>query len=505
MLVGNEKPLGKLLGANIIKLLSSKVTVQAIAFITAPIIARLFSPDDFGIRQIFMSIASVIAVITCLRYEFSIPLGKNEKEASASFILSLFFTLIFTLVVLVVVPVLKEKIAQWFKAPRLKIFLWLLPIAVFISGFGNSLGYWAAREGRFGAMAWSDFGSALGGRLITIAWALIIGTSATGLFAGYFAAAAVGILLLLVFLSRKLVSDIKNANPSFEMFWTVAKRHKKFPIFDIWAGLLNSLSNQLPSIILGLYFSTTVIGYYSLGQSLVSFPMALLGSSIAQVFFPTAAEEYNQKGDLSNIVSNIFRRLVQIGVFPMIALGFFGSILFGFLFGQKWIEAGVYTQILSGYLIFQFASSPLSTVFSIFQRQGTLLVWNVGFISSKLLGLLLGAKTGRPRVALVAYSIVSVIAYSFLLGWILRNNDVSLRWGAKMLLKYVSLSCLLLLPVGCLAWAWGNIFIVLASLGLATIIYAYSLYRFDSGIHSTVTNIITERMPFGRWSKKEID
>ena len=500
-----EKQLSKSLGANIIKLLSSRVATQVISFITAPIIARLFSPDDFGIRQIFVSIAGVIIVITCLRYELSIPLGKNEKEAIASFTLSLFFTLIFTFVVLAVVPVGKGKIAQWFKAPELNIFFGLLPIAVFIGGSGSSLGYWAAREGRFGAMAWSGFGSSLSSMLITIAWALIIGASAAGLFAGYFAGAVVGILLLLAFFSRKLVSDIRNANLSFEMLWTVAKRHKKFPIFDTWTGLLNSLSHQLSPIVLGLYFSTTVVGYYSLGQSLVSLPMALLGGSIAQVFFPTAAEEYNKKGSLSDIVSNIFRRLVQIGVFPMVALGFLGSILFGFVFGQKWIEAGVYTQILSGYVLFQFVSSPLSTVFSIFQRQGTALAWNAGFISSKLLGILLGSKTGRPRIALALYSIVSVIAYIFLLGWILRNSGVSLRWGVKVILKYLCLSCLLLLPVGFLALTLGNIFIILASLGLATIIYAYVLYRFDPSIRRTVTEIITERIPFERRNKKEID
>ena len=200
------------IGRNVLKLLSSKVATQVIAFVTAPIIARLYSPDDFGIRQLFMSISTVIVVITCLQYELSIPLGKDEKEASASFTLSLFFTLIFTLVVLAAVPVLKGKIAQWFKAPELKVFLWLLPISVFIGGLGNSLRYWAAREGIFGAMAWSNFGSSLSGRLITIAWAVIIGSSAAGLFAGYFAGAAFGLLLILVFLSRRLVFDIKNAH-----------------------------------------------------------------------------------------------------------------------------------------------------------------------------------------------------------------------------------------------------------------------------------------------------
>ena len=492
--------MNKSIGVNIAKLLSSKVAARVISMMTAPIVARLFLPEHFGVCQIFMSIAAVITVVACLRYEASIPLGRDENEAVASFTLSIFLSLAFTLIVLVVIPVGKEKIALWFKAPELNILLWLLPIAVFMRGFQSSLEYWAARGGSFGAIAWSGFGSVFGGRSITIAWALIIGASAAGVLAGYFSSAAVGILLLLIFLSRKLVSDIKNANLNLGVLWTVAKRHRKFPLVDIWSGLLNTFSTQLPSMLLGLYFSTTVVGYYSLGDRIVSLPMLLLGGSIDQVFFPTAAEEYNATGTLSKIVSNVFRRLVQISVFPMVALAFLGATLFGFVFGQKWLEAGVYAQILSGWILLRFITSPLSTVFFVLHRQGTILAFNVGLAFSRTVALLLGAKMGIPRVALAAYSVVSAIGFAFLLCWILRNSGVSLRWGANVLLKYILSSCLLLLPAGLLAWISGKIFIVLASLGLATIIYAWGLYRFDPSLR----NIITERLPFGRWNRKEI-
>ena len=490
--------MSKSIGVNVVKLLSSRVVAQVLAFITAPIIARLFLPEHFGVRQIFGSIATVITVITCFRYELSIPLGKDEKEASASFTLSLFFTLIFTLVVLAVVPFLKEKISQWFKSPELEVFLWLLPISVFTGGLGNSLRYWAAREGRFGAMAWSDFGSASGGSLITIVWAVIIGASVTGLFAGYFASAAFGILLLLLFLSRRLVSDIKNANLNFEILWTVAKRHKKFPIFSTWSGLLNTASVQLPPIILGLYFSTTVVGYYSLGYRLVSLPMSMLGGSISQVFFPTAAKEYNETGTLSKIVSTIFRRLVQIGVFPLVALGFLGAPLFGFVFGEKWIEAGVYTQILSGYLMFQFVTSSLAIVFTVLQQQGKTLVYQIGLVSSRVLGLLLGIQIGGARIALALYTIFSAFAYVSILVWTFRATGVSLRWGAKVLLKYIVLSCLLLLPVCYLAWSLSNMAVVLTGLVLATIIYIWGLYRIDSSFSNTIASVMAKKLSFWR-------
>ncbi|HUU17735.1 MAG TPA: oligosaccharide flippase family protein [Sedimentisphaerales bacterium] len=491
------------IGRNVIKLTSSRLAVLLLSFISAPIIARLFLPEHFGIFQIFGSIAGIIGVITCLGYELSIPLGVNKKETSASFIICLFFTLIFTLLVLAAVPFSKGSMARWFKTPELSIFLWLLPLAVFIGGVEKPLRYWAVREGRFGAVAWAEFCCELSGKLVNVAWALIIGASALVLFAGHFVGISFGIFLLLVFLGRRLVSDIKESDLDLKIIWTVAKKHKKFPIFSTWTELLNAISVQLPPIILGLYFSMTVVGYYSIGKRLVSLPMMLLGSSIRQVFFPTAAKEYNETGTLSAVVSNIFRKLVQIGVFPIAALGLLGGPLFGFVFGEKWIEAGVYAQILSAWTLIVFISAPLSTVFSVLQRQGTGLAFNIGLVVSRTLALLVGAQTGEPRITLAIFVIVSVIGWSFMLCWILRNSEVSLRWGIKTILKYAFLSSLLLLPACCFAWIWGNMFLGLTSLGFATIIYVYGLYHFDPGIRDFTADTITRVLLLGRWNKKE--
>jgi len=492
------------IGRNVVKLTSSKIAVLVLSFISAPIIARLFLPEHFGIFQIFESIAGIIGVITCLGYELSIPLGVNKKETSASIIICLLSTLIFTLLVLTAVPFSKGSMARWFKAPELSIFLWLLPLAVFIGGLEKALRYWAAREGRFGAVAWAEFCCELSGKLVNVAWALIIGASALALFAGHFAGIIFGILLLLVFLSRRLVSDIKESDLDLKMILTVAKKHKKFPIFNTWTELLNAFSVQVPPIILGLYFSTTVVGNYSIGKRLISLPMMLLGTSIRQVFFPTAAKEYIETGTLSTVVSNIFERLVQIGIFPIIALGFLGAPLFGFVFGEKWIEAGVYAQILSAWTLIVFISAPLSSTFSILQRQGTGLAFNIGLVISRTLALLVGAQMGEPRITLAAFVIVSVIGWIFMLCWILRNCEVSLRWGMKIAVKYMVLSSLLLLPACCFAWILDNMFLVLASLVFATILYVYGLYRFDPGVRDFTADIITRMLQLGRWNKKEV-
>lgn len=479
-----HKSSGASLGGSVAKLVSSKVASQVIAFATAPVIARLYSPESFGVLQIFASMAGVVGIVSCLRYELSIPMAKSDEEASASLTLSLLLAFAFALVVLVIISVTRGRIVQWFKSPELNFFIWLLPVAIFLSGAISSFRYCIARVERFGGIAWSDFSQSVMNVLVKMVYAIAISSSVAGLFAGYFAGAAFSALLLFAFVWRKPIGIARNVTFSSGILWTAAKLHKKFPIFDSWSALINTLSRQLPPIMLGLYFSTTVAGYYSLGNRLIALPMSLLGSSIAQVFFPVAAKKYSRTEDLSGIVNNVFRKLVQIGVFPIAVLGLLGAPLFGFIFGEQWTEAGIYTQILASFVLFQFVSSPMSTVFLILGSQGKLLVLNIGILSVRTLAIVLGAAIGGPLMVLTAYTVVSVIAYSYMLYWVLHNSSVSLLWGIKVLFKHAGLSCLMLLPIMYVARYLGSMIIVFSGIGFACIVYTYVLYRFDSSIHS---------------------
>ena len=484
-------------GTNVLKLLSSKIASQAISFITAPIIARIFLPEHFGTVQLFSSISGVIVVISCLRYELSIPLGRDKNEVIASFVISIISALAIALLSFVAVLILKAKVAVWLKSPELEAFLWFLPLTVLLGGIGNAIRYYASRSGKFGAMAWADFGSIAGNMLLTILFGLIFGASAMFLFIGQITGMVLSILILFIFLSREFLSEAKTVNLSLRDIWEVAKYHKKFPIYSTWSGLFNSTSMQLPPIILGAYFSTTVVGYYSLGQRFVGLPMSLLGGSIAQVFFPSAAKEYNETGKLTNIVNSTFKRLVQIGIFPFMILGFFGGPLFGFVFGNNWVEAGVYAQILSIYVLFQFISSPLSTVFSIYNRQGTFLFLSLSQLINRMIALILFAQFGVARNCLIAYSAVSSIFYILILYFVFRFSKAFISSGMKVLVKYAILSFILLLPVLFISKIINNIYFTLISLVIDAMLYLFILYRLDLDIRN-VMHRISSKILLGR-------
>ena len=486
---GNHK-LSNSFSANVVKLSSSKIATQIMSLVSIPIIARLFLPEHFGTVQIFGSISSVIVVVACLRYELSIPLGKDEDEVFASFTLSLFFTSIFAFVVLALVIALRGKVAQWFKSPELAVFLWLLPVSVFAGGLGAILRCYALRKSRFDAIAWSNFGSVLGSVFVTILWVLTIGASVTGLFAGHIAINCFGVLLLFAFLHCELLCDIKVTDHSLAMLRAVAKHHRKFPIFDIWSGLFNTISIQLPPITLGLYFSKTVVGYFSLAYRFINLPVSIIGSSFGEVFFPTAAKEYNETGSISKIVSSMVKRLALIGIFPMAVIGFLGPQLFEFVFGEKWIEAGTYVQILSAWFVLVSIAAPLMDIFSILNRQGTRLCFNTAIILGRATALVIGAAILSPRWAIGMFVAFSVFSVAILIALMIKLSGVSILWAAKTVLKYLVISCIPLLLVELFSSIIGDLNVILLAI-LATMIYIAILFVVERAFRQIISRFLS--------------
>ena len=79
---------------DVLKLVSGNGFVQVFRTVLSPVISRLYLPKFLGLAQNFSSIANIFAVIAALRYDRSIMLPKDEKQAANQFGVSVFFSLI---------------------------------------------------------------------------------------------------------------------------------------------------------------------------------------------------------------------------------------------------------------------------------------------------------------------------------------------------------------------------------------------------------------------------
>lgn len=427
---------------DVAKLVSGTTAAQIIGVLVTPLLTRLYAPEDFGVLALFTSIGSILTVVACMRYELAIMVSESDEEAANVLGVSLSFAVLFALVLVPVIRWGREPLLSWLNAPELGDYLWLVPGAVVLHAAYQALNYWNSRTKQFG-------------RLSVARVTMSVTTHFVKLVAGYAGYATSGALVGATMSGTALTTAVLGGQIWHEdgrlfrhgIHWRrmlrAIKRHRKFPLYSTWSGLLNSISWQLPAFLLSAFFSSRTVGYYSLGFRILHLPMSLVGGAIAQVFFQRAVEA-KQEGRLSEVVSNVFRWLTMIGLFPMLVLAIIASDLFIVVFGSEWAEAGRYTQILSVWAFFWFVSSPLSTLFSVLERQEYGLRIQVAIFASRLISLVAGGLLANAYIALALFSASGVLVYGYLGFRIMHLVGLSPLNLARTVGRYV----LLFVPAG---------------------------------------------------------
>ena len=247
-----------------LKIVSGTLFTQLIGFAATPLLTRLFAPNDFGISVLYSSIISTLAVIACLRYELSIMIPDNDEEAVNMLGVSIITSILISLVSIPILFLWQKPLLNWLNASELQPYIWLIPLMTLISGIFNALHYWNTRTKRFGRLS-----------IARIVQSFVNTSSSLG--AGYAGYASGGTLIsadvfsqafsVIVLGAQIWRDDSKLFINSIKWKDMIAggKRYRKFPIYGTLAAFLNTFSWQLPVFLLSNFFSSTIVGYYSLG------------------------------------------------------------------------------------------------------------------------------------------------------------------------------------------------------------------------------------------------
>jgi lipopolysaccharide exporter len=430
---------------NVMKLASGTAAAQFIVLLASPILTRLFAPEAWGVLAIFTSITGIFGVIACMRYELSIMLPEKDEEAANLFGVSLFFSILISLLTVPIIWWGKESILRVFNAPGLGPYLWLVPAMVFIHGVFLALNYWNSRTKHFGRLSIARVISSLA----TTFGKLGFGTAGYATAGTMIGATVAGQAVAATTLGGQIWRDDR------KIFFKSIRlrrmregiiRHKKFPIFGSWSALMNTISSSLPALMLAAFFSPAIVGFFALGHRLLSLPMSLIGGAIAQVFFQRAAEAKHQ-GTLHLVVGKIFNKLLSFGIFPLLVIMIAGKEIFSVIFGSQWETAGLYAQILAPWIMFQFISSPMSTLFSVLEMQGTGLFFNSILLVTRIASLAIGGLLNSVLIALMLFSFTGAILYLGLCLLILTKSGVKKYVLVKDILGTGMVSFIAIIPV----------------------------------------------------------
>ena len=343
---------------NALTMIAGVVLAQGLVVLAAPVLTRLYTPDDFGICALFIAISAVMGVMVAWRYELAIMLPKEEEEAVSIVALSLTIIVGMAGLSLLGVAFFRGPIAELLDAPALSRWLWILPLSLLASGVYYTLIIWRSRRTEFKRLAVARISRSGAMATVQLAAGLISGAGPGGLVIGdvigvvtaagtlSWSGSAVGMKpWLRIKKDRMLASFV---------------RYRKFAIFSGPAGIFSQGAQYLPFIFLGYFFGSVTVGYFFLAQRVLGLPLAVIGQALSHVFYQRLSKEKMERGTSYMLLVRAFAVFMIVGIIGAVVLFPLLPYLFSRIFGTDWSEAGHFGQLLIPMVVTSLAVSPIS-------------------------------------------------------------------------------------------------------------------------------------------------
>jgi O-antigen/teichoic acid export membrane protein len=402
---------------NVATLISGTTFAQAFSVIIYIFLSRIYTEEDFGVFGLYMNILNITIIFSTAKYELAILLPKSDREAVNLLGLSGLISTLVSLLLMALVVLMNGQICHWLGSEEISTWLYFIPLSTLLVGFFTSFRNYSNREKRYRLIAGANIGQSLSNSMLKLGLGLLI-AGAAGLIFGVVFGQLVGFI---VFAAVHIRVNPQHASwLSFKEMKKLAKQYSLFPRYNLWQGLINNVSGALPVFIFSSYFSTAIAGIYTFGYMILYRPVSLVASAFYQVMFQRFVEKQHQQSPILPEVLLFIRRTTQVLLIPFIGVGVFAPQIFGFVFGQNWVEAGRYAQIILPWIFMVSLVMPLSFIPDLYKKQRVAMIIDGVKLLCRLGGLLAGVVTKNVYIGLASYSGASVLVVGYSLFWYIR-------------------------------------------------------------------------------------
>ncbi len=412
---GDAKPSGR---RSLGYLVSGTVFSQGLQFAASLLLARLYTPEEFGQYASILAIATVLGAIIAFSYPTAIPLADDDEESRVVAWLCMglaSFSALLITVVLAAGVILGAEVLGWRPDWQQVLFVPLMASAIAVWG---TLQFRQSRLSAFHRVAWATGSSATvqAGIQIGLGW---LGVGAPGLSTGYLVGrfVNVGVLSGGARLGRP---------PGLSRLRQAAARWTDMPRWQLPTTVMNLLGTSALTPWVARQYGLDTAGSFAFALQTLSVPAALVGQAVAAILFPRLAEADRGAGIRPTAVEEYARRLSSVALPLFLPILVLGPELFTAMFGADWRQAGQIAAILSPYLAVSFVSSALSSIPVVKRRLGRILIWATIDTVARFSAIALGGVNDYALTGFVLYSVVGTLSAGGYLVWTLRLSGVGL-------------------------------------------------------------------------------
>tara|TARA_B110000879_G_scaffold212413_1_gene308552 strand:- start:679 stop:2235 length:1557 start_codon:yes stop_codon:yes gene_type:complete len=310
-----------------VTMVSQAITI-GIQLTSTVILARLLSPEDYGVLAMVMAVTAFAGIFREMGLSSAAiqKKGLTREQQSNLFWLNLAMGIILTVIVAGASPL----VAWFYGKPELVAVTLALSLNFIISSLSTQHGAMLIRNMQFGRKAVAT----IAGSLVTLAVAIILalqGYSYWALVWGMLAGALVTSLLTLYLSPFRLGLPSKGSG---------IRDMLGFGANVTGFDFVNYFARNLDNILIGRVWGTIELGYYTKAYQLMLFPINAIRGPINQVAFPALSRLKDNETEFRNYFLSIISIIAYLTM-PICAFLWCGStILIDLILGPQWSEVG---------------------------------------------------------------------------------------------------------------------------------------------------------------------
>ncbi|MEK0363755.1 lipopolysaccharide biosynthesis protein [Pseudomonas sp. CBC3] len=398
---------------------------NVLQFLSLMILARLLTPDEFGVVSIALVIIGFLRIFTELGVGPAIVQRLELTEAHIGTANTLAVALGVTISFLLYLSA--NEISYFFEMPELtnvvKVLSLMLP-ASSLAVVGQSL---LQRDLKFRQIAiYNVLSYFVGYACVAIPMALLD----HGVWSLVFA--QLGQILTINLIIHFVVKETNHY--SFNL--ASAKELLNYGAGYSLARFSNFIAGEGDNLIVGKFLGAGALGVYSNSYRLMLFPASLIGGVIDKVLFPILSNIQDDKKRISRIYVDILSLATMLLVPISIYLYFFASEIIMLVLGEQWGDAIIVFQLLIVFLAFRlnykFSDLLAAALGAVYRRAIRQLVYALAVIFGAYVGHYFGTEG-------VAVGVGCAIILNYVIMLHLSQALIGFNWGEVAFMHFKQL------------------------------------------------------------------
>lgn len=385
---------------------------MAITFASNIVLARMLSPDDYGViamLMIFISLAN-----TFIDGGFGSALIQKKQPTNEDYSTIFYWNIALSLLLYVVLFVGAPLVARFYGMPLLTKVLRVQGVVLFFNALSIIQQNQLKKQLQFKKLSIVYITSAL----LSLAIAIFAAYHGWGVWSLVAQQISISVLHAVLFWA------VSHWRPIRVFSWKSFKELFSFGGFMLLSHLFSTLSNEIQGLLVGKMFNPATLGLYNQAYRLEGSAATATSSIIDQVTYPVLASVQDNKDAFISALKRFIQIPAYVCCWVMMVLIVVAKPLIILLYSEKWVECVPYFQILctaglavclqgsSNNSIKALGKSQVFFVWTIIKRSLTILLCFIGIFVAGMDGLLWSAVAGAWMVYFInAYLVHKHVGY----------------------------------------------------------------------------------------------